>query len=63
MSRYEKRKAARQAANIITNAKKDMISWIETLEYIPTESEMKAWQAGYISGINRLSLEANIEKD
>lgn len=61
MSRYEKRKAMRQAATIVTNAKKDMISWIETLEYIPTESEMKAWQAGYLSGINRLAITKNEE--
>jgi hypothetical protein len=55
MSRYEKRKAERQAANIVTTAKKDMIEWVETLEYTPSELEMKAWQQGYISGINRLA--------
>jgi hypothetical protein len=55
MSRYETRKASRQAANIVTTAKKDMIAWVETLGYAPTEIEMKAWQQGYISGINRIS--------
>jgi hypothetical protein len=56
MSRYEKRKASRQAANIVAAAKKDMIAWIETLDYTPTEPEMKAWQQGYISGINRINI-------
>jgi hypothetical protein len=54
MSRHERRKAERQAANIVTTAKKDMISWVETLDYTPSELEMKAWQQGYISGMNRL---------
>jgi hypothetical protein len=54
-SRYEKRKAERQAANIVATAKKDMVSWVETLDYLPTELELRAWQAGYISGINRLA--------
>jgi hypothetical protein len=56
MSRYERRKASRQAANIVATAKKDMIAWIETLDYTPTEPEMKAWQQGYISGINRINI-------
>jgi hypothetical protein len=54
MSRYEKRKAERVAANIVTTAKKDMISWVETLEHTPSEIEMRAWQAGYVAGMNRL---------
>lgn len=56
MSRQEKRKADRQASNIVATAKKDMIAWIETLSYTPTEPEMKAWQQGYISGINRINI-------
>lgn len=56
MSRYEKRKASRQAANIIATAKKDMIAWVQTLDYAPSELEMKAWQQGYISGVNRINL-------
>jgi hypothetical protein len=55
MSRQERRKAERQATNIVATAKKDMIAWIETLDYTPTEPEMKAWQQGYISGINRIN--------
>ena len=56
MSREEKRKAKRQANNIVATAKKDMIAWIETLDHTPSESEMKAWQQGYISGINRINV-------
>jgi hypothetical protein len=56
MSREEKRKAKRQANNIVATAKKDMIAWIETLDHTPSESEMKAWQQGYISGINRINI-------
>lgn len=56
MSRYEKRKASRQAANIVTKAKKDMVAWVETLDHAPSQIEMAAWQAGYISGINRIAI-------
>lgn len=61
MSRYHTRKAARQAANIVTKAKKDMIAWVETLDHSPTADEMKAWQSGYISGVNRLAIEKEDE--
>jgi hypothetical protein len=54
MSRYEKRKADRQAASIVKNAKTDMIKWVETLDHIPSDTEAKAWQDGYLSGINRV---------
>jgi hypothetical protein len=57
MSRYEKRKAERQAAAIVTKAKKDMIAWVETLDHTPEKTEMVAWQAGYLSGINRIAEE------
>lgn len=56
MNRYEKRKAQRQGAAITTKAKKDMIAWVETLDHSPTAEEMVAWQAGYISGVNRLAI-------
>ena len=58
-TRSEKRKAERQAANIVTTAKKDMIAWVETLEHTPSELEMRAWQAGYVSGISRLNESLN----
>jgi hypothetical protein len=58
-TRSEKRRAERQAANIVTTAKKDMIAWVETLEHTPSELEMRAWQAGYVSGISRLNESLN----
>jgi hypothetical protein len=39
-------------------AKKDMEDWIVTLTELPTEGEIKSFQAGYIAGINR---GANVE--
>jgi hypothetical protein len=58
-TRSEKRRAERQAANIVTTAKRDMIAWVETLEHTPSELEMRAWQAGYVSGISRLNESLN----
>jgi hypothetical protein len=54
MSRYEKRKAERQAASIVKNAKIDMVKWVETIDHAPSDIEAKAWQDGYIAGINRV---------
>lgn len=61
MSRYHTRKAARQAANIVTKAKKDMIAWVGSLDHTPSEIEMIAWQAGYVAGVNRLAVEKENE--
>lgn len=38
---------------IIRKAKVDMEKWISTLPTIPSQIEIKAFQAGYIAGINR----------
>jgi hypothetical protein len=51
-NRYQKRKHAQLAA-IIRKAKIDMEKWVSTLSTMPTEVEIKAFQAGYIAGINR----------
>jgi hypothetical protein len=56
MSRYEKRKAQRQSAQITKNAKIDMVKWVETLDHVPTDIETLAWQKGYLAGINRMGL-------
>jgi hypothetical protein len=56
--RQEKRKLDRQTASIIKKAKVDMQEYVETLQKLPSEPEIKAWQAGYIAGINRMSEEA-----
>lgn len=55
--RQEKRKLDRQTASIIKKAKVDMQEYVETLQELPSELEIKAWQAGYIAGINRMSEE------
>ena len=52
-SRQEKRKQDAQLAAIIRKAKIDMEKWISDLPAVPSEIEIKAFQAGYISGINR----------
>jgi hypothetical protein len=50
--RWERRKSERETQKLITMAKKDMAVWITTLADTPSESEIRAWQAGYVSGIN-----------
>ena len=52
-SRYQKRKQDAQLSAIIRKAKIDMERWVSTLSTMPTEVEIKAFQAGYIAGINR----------
>lgn len=52
-SRYQKRKQSAEVAAIIRKAKIDMERWISSLSSMPTEIEIKAFQAGYIAGINR----------
>lgn len=56
MSRQEKRKVERLKAQVIKNAKQDMIKWVETLDHAPTETEARAWQKGYVDGINRVNI-------
>lgn len=56
MNRYEKRKAERQSSHITKNAKVDMLKWIQTLDHSPSNEEALAWQQGYLSGINRITL-------
>ena len=48
-SRYQKRKQDAQLAAIIRKAKIDMEKWVSTLSAMPTELEIKAFQAGYIA--------------
>lgn len=51
--RWQKRKYDAETSAIIRKAKKDMMSWIGVLGYSPSDLEVRAWQAGYIAGINR----------
>jgi hypothetical protein len=52
-SRYQKRKQTAELSAIIRKAKTDMERWMSTLSTLPSEAEIKAFQAGYIAGINR----------
>jgi hypothetical protein len=52
-NRYQKRKQDAELAAIIRKAKIDMEKWISGLPAVPSEIEIKAFQAGYIAGINR----------
>lgn len=50
--RWERRKSEKEMQKLVKKAKQDMIAWMETLTYVPSEEEVRAWQAGYLSGIN-----------
>jgi hypothetical protein len=52
-NRQQKRKQDAELAAIIRKAKADMANWISNLSDMPSEVEIKAFQAGYIAGINR----------
>lgn len=58
MDRKTKRQNERLMNSVKRKAKKDMEDWIVTLAELPSEGEIKAFQAGYIAGINR---GANVE--
>lgn len=53
MARADKREDKKIIQSIAKKAKKQMIDWVDSLDYTPTEWEIKAWQAGYISGLNQ----------
>lgn len=53
MSRMQKRKVAKDVAAIARKAKKAMTKWMSSLSELPSEKEIRAWQAGYIAGINQ----------
>jgi hypothetical protein len=55
MNRTEKRKLDRQKAAIVKKAKQDMQEFVDSLDRMPTEQEIVAWQSGYISGMNRMN--------
>jgi hypothetical protein len=56
-NRQDKRKAQREIENIVAKAKVDMNNWILSLPSSVTESEVVAWQSGYIAGVNRMANE------
>ena len=57
MNRYEKRREKKLAEKIMARAKQDMqeymMDYAAKTDGIPTEWELRAWQAGYVSGLNR----------
>jgi hypothetical protein len=52
MSRQYKREAVKEIRSIVNKAKTAMYKWIIDLGYEPTDGEVKAWQAGYLAGLN-----------
>ena len=53
MNRQNKRDEARKIASLVNKAKKDMAVWLAEQTLEPTEAELLAWKAGYLSGLNR----------
>lgn len=53
MDRKTRRENQRLLNAVKRKAKKDMEDWMVKLQELPTENEIKAFQAGYIAGINR----------
>jgi hypothetical protein len=53
MNRQDKRNEARKIASVVNKAKKDMAVWLAEQTLEPTESELLAWKAGYLAGLNR----------
>ncbi len=53
MDRKTKRQNERLLNSIKRKAKKDMEDWMMGLSELPSEGEVKAFQAGYIAGIGR----------
>ncbi len=53
MDRKERRDNKKMLDIIVRKAKQDMSEWIMNLDRMPSQAEIKAFQAGYISGMNR----------
>lgn len=53
MPRAERRQVSKEIKSIARKAKEAMYKWVITLDHEPTDSELLAWQAGYIAGLNR----------
>lgn len=52
MARKDKRAVSKEIKSIVRKGKESMYSWIVKLGYEPTDIEIKAWQAGYVAGLN-----------
>jgi hypothetical protein len=53
--RRQKRILDKEAAAVTRKAKIDMQRYVSSLSELPSEKEIRAWQAGYIAGTNRAS--------
>ena len=53
MARQNKREDARLIRSVLHKAKSAMVNWVVKLGYTPTDEEIRAWQAGYIAGLNQ----------
>lgn len=51
--RKERRNDKRMFDILLRKAKQDMTDWVMKLNRIPSQAEILAFQAGYISGMNR----------
>jgi hypothetical protein len=53
--RRQKRILDKEAAAVTRKAKIYMQRYVSELSELPSEKEIRAWQAGYVAGINRAS--------
>jgi hypothetical protein len=51
--RRQKRILDKEAAAVTRKAKIDMQRYVSELSDLPSEKEIRAWQAGYVAGMNR----------
>jgi len=58
VDRKERRDNKKMLDIVVRKAKQDMAEWILKIDRMPSKSEILAFQAGYISGMNR---GANVE--
>jgi len=53
VDRKERRDNKKMLDIVVRKAKQDMAEWILKIDRMPSKSEILAFQAGYISGMNR----------
>jgi hypothetical protein len=53
MAREDRRKVTKDIRSIIRKGKESMYKWIVSIGYEPTNGEIKAWQAGFLAGLNQ----------
>jgi hypothetical protein len=53
MDRKVRRDNKKVLETVMRKAKQDMADWIMEIDRMPNEAEILAFQAGYISGMNR----------